>query len=152
MEMYNQDTMQGNLCYRILDLSFDPKTLTNGNDKELWNHQCDYVNLLFNTHIKTLLAKIIHNDDSIKGRPHLIWKNLVAYYENYTLAKSNASLISIGLSQLRKSQFKSCMDFLANFLSLINHYNDFADKRMSRSTCISHLNRAISEDKSSIPK
>ena len=28
---------KANLCYRIVNLSFDPKTLTDGNYKELWN-------------------------------------------------------------------------------------------------------------------
>ena len=39
------------------------------------------------------------------------------------------------------------MDFLAKFLSKIDSYNNFADKKMSRSTCISHMNRAISKEK-----
>ena len=102
---------------------------------------------MFSTHLKTSLAKMIRNDDSVKDRPHLIWQNLVAYYENSALAQSNANLIAIGLSKLHTSQFNSRMDFLAKFLSKIDRYNDFADKKMSHSTCISHLNRAISEDK-----
>ena len=107
-----------NLCYRIVDLylSFDPKTLTNGNYRELWNKQCDYVNLLFNNHIKTSLTKIIRDDDSVKDRPHFIWQNLIAYYEDSAMTQSNASLIGIGLSQLRTSQFNSHMHFLAKFL------------------------------------
>ena len=38
------------------------------------------------------------------------------------------------------------MEFLARFLSEIHHYNDFADEHMSSSTCLAHLNAAISED------
>ena len=45
-----------NLCYRIVDLSFDPKTLTDGDDRELWNNQSDQVKLMFNTYLKTPLA------------------------------------------------------------------------------------------------
>ena len=136
-----------NMYYRIVDLSFDTKTLTNSDDREVWNKQCYYVNLLFNNHIKTSLAKMINNDDSVKDRPHLIWQNLVAYYEDYTMARSNTELIAIGFYQLHTSQFNSRMDFLAKFVSKIDRYNDFSVKKMSHSTCISHLNRAISEDK-----
>ena len=60
-----------------MDLSFDPETLTNGNDRELWNKQCDQVKLMFNTCLKTPPAKMIRNDDSVKDRPHLIWRNLL---------------------------------------------------------------------------
>ena len=94
-----------------MNLSFDPNTLTNGNDEELWNQKCDHINLLFNIHIQTSLAKMICDDDSVKDRPHLIWQNLLSYYENSTLVQSNASLIAIGLSQLCKSQSNSLMAF-----------------------------------------
>ena len=130
-----------------MDLSFDLETLTDGNDRELWNKQCYHVKLMFSTPLKSSLAKIIRDDDSVKDRPHLIWQNLVAYYEDSTMVRSNASLIDICLFQLCTSQFNLRMDFLARFLSKIDIYNDFADKKMSRSTCISHLNRAISKDK-----
>ena len=130
-----------------MDSSFDPKTLTNGNDRELWNKKFNQVKLMFNTCIKTPLAKMICNNDSVKERPHLIWKNIVAYYEDSAMAQSNPSLIAICLSQIHTSQFTLRMDFLAKFLSKIDCYNHFADKNMSHSICISHLNRAISKDK-----
>ena len=80
------------------------KTLTNGDDRELWNKQCEYVKLLFNNHIETPpLAKMIRDDDSVKDRPHLIWQNLVTYYEDSAMARSNASLIAICLSAPYKS-------------------------------------------------
>ena len=63
---------------------------------------------------------MIRNDDDVKDRLNLIWKNLVTYYESSDLAQSNASLIATGLSQLHTSQFNSCMEFFANFLSKIN--------------------------------
>ena len=123
-----------------MDLSFDPKTLNNGDDRKLWNNQYDQVKLMFNTYLKTSLAKMICDYDSVKNRPHLI-------LQDYSMARSNASLISICLYQLYTSQFTSRMAFLAKFLSKIDHYNYFSDKKMSRSTCISHLNRAISKYK-----
>ena len=88
-----------NLSYRIVDVSFDPKTLTNCYDREIWNKNCDHVNTMFNTHLKTSLAKMIRNDDSVKDRPHLLnWNNLVTYYGDYIVALSNASIIAICLS------------------------------------------------------
>ena len=50
---------------------------------------------MFNTCLKTSFAKMIWYDDSVKGKLHLIWKNLVAYYEDSAMARSNPSLVAI---------------------------------------------------------
>ena len=134
-------------CERIVDPSFDTKTLVDGNDKELWKQQSNYVLLLFNTHIQAPLGIMIRDQEAVKDHPHLIWQQLIDFYEDSALAQANASLIGVSLTQLRTSQFNTRMDFLAKFLGEINCFNEFSDEKMSSSTCVLYLNIAILEDK-----
>lgn len=68
------------------------------------------------------------------------------YYEDSSMAYSNASLIGIGLAQLWTSQFDTRMAFLAKFIEELHRYNTYAQARMPPSTCIANLNVAIAED------
>lgn len=126
--------------------NFDQKKLKDGDDKELWNQQTDYVNLLFKTHLNTPMIKMIYDDSLVRHQPHKIWVNLITYYKDSSMAYSNASLIGIGLAQLRTSQFDTCMDFLAKFMEELHCYNTYAQARMPPSTCIANLNMETAED------
>lgn len=84
---------KANKYFCVIYLKLNTKTLTTGNDKELWDQQLDNVNLLFNNHIKTTMGKMICDDDLVLNRPHLIWQNIVAFYKDSSLVHSNASLI-----------------------------------------------------------
>ena len=122
-------------------------TLVNGDDRKLWKQQSDYVLLLLNTHIQATLSIMIRNQEDVKDLPHLIWRRLIAFYEDYALAQANASPIGVGLTQIRTSQLNTRMEFSAKFLGEINCFNELSNENMSSSTCLLYLNIAISENK-----
>ena len=82
---------------------------------------------------------MICNDDYVIKSPHLISKNLVAYYEDSALAYSNASLIDIRLATVQTNQFDMHMDFLLKLLEELHCHNQYSNKKMAPATCIANL-------------
>ena len=133
-------------CLRIIDPTFDRKTLAAGDDKELWDLQLTYVDIIFRNKLKTMIAKTVYDNPLLDHRPDLVWERLLISYEQSELATSNATLIADAIATIRSRQFPTRMEFLNKFQALMNTYNALAAHTMSDTSMIEKLEQASSDD------
>ena len=69
---------------------------------------------------------MIHHNEPVLNKQHIIWQNLVGFYKDSDLTYSNASLIGIGIFALQNSQFDTRMTFLAKHTEELHCYNAYS--------------------------
>jgi hypothetical protein len=133
-------------CLRIIDPTFDRKTLAAGDDKELWDLQLTYVDIIFRNKLKTMIAKTVYDNPLLDHRPDLVWDRLLISYEQSELATSNATLIADAIATIRSRQFPTRMEFLNKFQALMNTYNALAAHNMTDTSMMEKLEQGSSDD------
>ena len=133
-------------AFRILDLTFDPSNLVPGDDRRLWIEQENYMNLLFQKHLKTTAAITIRDFLGCVDQPREVWKGLLAFYQTSSTSYDRAAVYETRLHMLRPSQFPNCLEFILEFMKTVTEHDQCALHPYTSATKIMKLNLAFASD------
>ena len=126
---------------RLIDPTFDIKTLRRGADKELYTLQCVFMS--------TVLEKVLLNTHGLKlmrlfkDDPNTIWRKHEEHQTSSSSSQRIAIMLSNRISNMTIATSKSRSDFLEDFDKTLTKFDKVSADKMPESQKIGLLRRAV---------